>query len=90
MMAAEGAIKRALSTEAVKRLSALETTVGKANLMLQCYISRHRFTSFTLIPERWFPPLLDQIFSYLKTGVLIQHDDFCNCCRAYYGDTVRR
>ena len=28
MMAAEGAIKRALSTEAVKRLSALETTVG--------------------------------------------------------------
>ena len=39
-------------------------------------------------PERWFPPLEQQLFDFLKTGVLVQHDDFANCCKAYYGDTT--
>ena len=37
-------------------------------------------------PERWFPPLEQQLLSYLQTGVLVQHDDFANCCKAYFKD----
>ena len=39
-------------------------------------------------PERWFPPLEQQLLSYLKTGVLVSHDGFADCCRAYFGDTT--
>ena len=37
-------------------------------------------------PERWFPPIAQQLYSYLKHGCLVEHDSFAACCRAYYGD----
>ena len=37
-------------------------------------------------PERWFPPMEQQLYNYLKSGCLVEHDDFANCCRAYFGD----
>lgn len=39
-------------------------------------------------PERWFPSTKQQIFSYLKTGCLVQNADFAACTRAYYGDVT--
>lgn len=42
----------------------------------------------TRYPERWFPPLEQQLYSYIKTGVLVQHDDFAACCKRYYGDVT--
>ena len=37
-------------------------------------------------PERWFPPIAQQLYSYLKHGCLVEHDSFAACCKAYYGD----
>ena len=37
-------------------------------------------------PERWFPPMEQQLFNYVRSGCLVEHDDFANCCRVYFGD----
>ena len=40
----------------------------------------------TRYAERWFPPMEQQLLSYLKHGCLVEHDDFARTCRAYFGD----
>ena len=37
-------------------------------------------------PERWFPPIAQQLYSYLKHGCLVEHDSFAACCKAYPRD----
>ena len=37
-------------------------------------------------PERWFPSMKQQLFNYLRSGTLVQNDDFAACTKAYYGD----
>ena len=39
-------------------------------------------------PERWFPPMEQQLFNYVRNGCLVEHDEFANCCRRYYGDVT--
>jgi predicted acylesterase/phospholipase RssA len=42
----------------------------------------------TRYPERWFPPMEQQLYSYLKSGCLVEHNQFANCCKAYFGDST--
>ena len=35
---------------------------------------------------QWFPPLINQAIHFLKTGYLIDHNEFCRTCRYYYGE----
>lgn len=37
------------------------------------------------LPARWFPPLLDQLFNFLREGCLVTSEGFEACTRAYYG-----
>ena len=37
-------------------------------------------------PERWFPSMKQQLFNYMRSGTLVQNDDFAACTKAYYGD----
>ena len=39
-------------------------------------------------PERWFPPMEQQLFNYVRNGCLVEHDEFASCCRRYYGDVT--
>ena len=36
-------------------------------------------------PHRWFPPMRQQLFNFISAGVLVTHDEFEACTRAYYG-----
>ena len=40
----------------------------------------------TRYPERWFPPIQQQLYSYLTDGCLVKNKDFAACTKRYYGD----
>ncbi len=40
----------------------------------------------TRFPERWFPPLGQQLYSFFSMGCLVRNDDFAACTRRYFGD----
>jgi len=43
-------------------------------------------TVSTCLPERWFPPLHEQVLSFVQHGYLVKSSDFERTARAYYGD----
>lgn len=43
-------------------------------------------TVSTCLPERWFPPLHEQVATFIQQGVLIKSADFEKTARAYYGE----
>ena len=43
-------------------------------------------TISTCLPERWFPPLHEQVASFIQHGFLVKSTDFEACARAYFGD----
>lgn len=40
----------------------------------------------TRYTERWFPSMKQQLINYIRSGALVQNDDFAACTRAYFGD----
>mmetsp|Transcript_1895 Transcript_1895/g.5176 ORF Transcript_1895/g.5176 Transcript_1895/m.5176 type:complete len:643 (+) Transcript_1895:1098-3026(+) len=38
------------------------------------------------LPDRWFPPLPQQLYNYLKLGCLVDNEAFESCTKRYYGD----
>jgi hypothetical protein len=40
------------------------------------------------LPDRWFPPLPQQLYNYLTIGCLVDNDAFERCTKRYYGDTT--
>jgi TAG lipase/steryl ester hydrolase/phospholipase A2/LPA acyltransferase len=42
-------------------------------------------TISTCLPERWFPPLHEQVANFIAHGVLVKSADFEACAKAYFG-----
>lgn len=45
-------------------------------------------TQVRYLPDRWFPPLPQQLYNYLTIGCLVDNDAFERCTKRYYGDTT--
>jgi len=45
-------------------------------------------TISTCLPERWFPPLHEQVANFISHGVLVKSADFEACAKAYFGNVT--